>query len=80
MPGVTAGTSLGVSEDEQGAVAGLNSSALGLGRMFGPVLGTGLYELRHEYPYMLSCALLVIVLLVLLSNRGLRHSLSSDAA
>jgi MFS family permease len=80
VPGVTAGMSLGVSEDDQGVVAGLNSSALGFGRMLGPLAGTGLYEFRAEYPYMLSCALLVIVLFVLLSNRRLRHSLSSEAA
>jgi MFS family permease len=80
VPGVTAGMSLGVSEDNQGVVAGLNSSALGLGRMLGPLAGTGLYEFRHEYPYMLSCALIVIVMLTLLSKPGLRHSLRSDAA
>ena len=80
VPGVTAGMSLGVSEDNQGVVAGLNSSALGFGRMLGPLAGTGLYEFRHEYPYMLSCALIVIVMLTLLSKPGLRHSLRSDAA
>ena len=80
VPGVTAGMSLGVSEDDQGVVAGLNSSALGFGRMLGPLAGTGLYEFRAEYPYILSCALIVLVLLVLLANSGLRHSLRSDAA
>jgi len=80
VPGVTAGMSLRVSEDDQGVVAGLNSSALGFGRMLGPLAGTGLYELRAEYPYMLSCSLLVIALLALLANGGLRHSLRSDAA
>jgi len=79
VPGVTAGMSLGVSEDDQGVVAGLNSSALGFGRMLGPLAGTGLYEFRAEYPYVLSSALLVVVLLVVLGNPGLRHSLRSDA-
>jgi predicted MFS family arabinose efflux permease len=80
MPGVTAAMSLGVSEDDQGVVAGLNSSTLGFGRMLGPLAGTGLYELRAEYPYMLSCALLVIVMLALGANRGLRQTLLRDPA
>jgi MFS family permease len=80
VPGVTAGMSLRVSEDDQGVVAGLNSSALGFGRMLGPLAGGGLYGFRAEYPYILSCALLVIVMFTLLANRGLRHSLRSDAA
>jgi len=80
VPGVTAGMSLGVSEDDQGVVAGLNSSALGFGRMLGPLAGTGLYEVRAEYPYVLSSVLIVIVMLSVMANRGLRHSLRSDAA
>jgi len=80
LPGVTAGMSLGVSEDEQGVVAGLNSSALGFGRMLGPLAGTGLYEFRAEYPYLLSAALIVCVMLSVMANRGLRQSLRSDAA
>jgi MFS family permease len=80
VPGVTAGMSLRVGEDDQGVVAGLNSSALGFGRMLGPLAGTGLYEFRAEYPYMLSCALLVLVMLALAANGALRHSLRSDPA
>ncbi|MEP7049602.1 MAG: MFS transporter [Pseudomonadota bacterium] len=79
MPGVTAAMSLGVSEDDQGVVAGLNGSALGFGRMLGPLAGTGLYELRAEYPYVLSCALLVVVMLALALNTGLRRSLRTNA-
>ena len=80
VPGVTAGMSLGVSEDDQGVVAGLNSSALGFGRMLGPLAGTGLYEIRAEYPYVLSCVLILIVLFGLFANGRLRHSLRSDSA
>jgi MFS family permease len=80
VPGVTAGMSLRVGEDEQGVVAGLNSSALGFGRLFGPLAGGGLYELMPEYPYLLSCALLVLVMLALAANGALRHSLRSDPA
>jgi MFS family permease len=80
VPGITAGMSLGVSEDDQGVVAGLNSSALGFGRMLGPLAGTGLYEFRAEYPYLLSSVLLVIVMLAVAANRGLRQSLLRDPA
>jgi len=79
MPGVTAAMSLGVSEDDQGVVAGLSSSALGFGRMLGPLAGTGLYELRAEYPYVMSSALIVVVMLSVLAKPSLRHSLRSDA-
>ncbi len=59
-PGVTAALSLVVGENEQGAVAGLNSAAQALGRMVGPLLGTGLYQaVRPEAPYAFSALLLL---------------------
>ncbi|HET9953959.1 MAG TPA: MFS transporter [Polyangiaceae bacterium] len=64
-PGVTAALSLGVQDEEQGAVAGLNSASQALGRTLGPVLGTALYEIRPEYPYLFGCALLVVMSLLL---------------
>ncbi len=79
IPGVTAGLSLGVSEDEQGVVAGLNSSALAVGRVLGPLVGTGLYRFHAEYPYILSASLIVIVLSAFLANGQLRRTLASDA-
>jgi MFS family permease len=72
MPGVTAAVSLGVSDDEQGAVAGLNSSAQALGRLLGPVVGTGLYQMRPEYPYGFSALLLGVVILLLVASPRLR--------
>ena len=79
MPGVTAAVSLGVSEDEQGAVAGLNSSAQALGRLMGPVAGTWLYQLRPEYPYAFSAVLLGVVLVMLLTSRRLRVAIGATA-
>jgi MFS family permease len=75
LPGVTAAMSLGVSDDEQGAVAGLNSSAQALGRLLGPMVGTGLYQIRPEYPYAFSALLLTTVLLLVMVSSRLRHSL-----
>ncbi|TBH17563.1 MFS transporter [Thermus thermamylovorans] len=59
-PGVTAALSLAVRENEQGSVAGLNSSAQALGRMLGPVVGTGLYRLQPEAPFLLGAGLLLL--------------------
>ncbi len=64
LPGVTAALSLSAADEEQGSMAGLNSASQGLGRTIGPVLGTGLYSLRHELPYAFSASLLTIVMLV----------------
>jgi MFS family permease len=69
-PGVTAALSLGASENEQGPIAGLNSSSQALGRTLGPVLGTGLYELRPAYPYAFGAALLALVFGFLLVRRA----------
>ena len=77
MPGVTSAASLGVSEDEQGAVAGLNGSAQALGRLLGPVAGTALYELRPEFPYAFSAILLFLVLGLLATNRRLRVAIGT---
>ena len=65
LPGVTAALSLAVGEGEQGLVAGLNSSAQALGRMLGPIVGTGLYRLAPEGPYVLGASLLLLALLFL---------------
>ncbi|MCA9594216.1 MAG: MFS transporter [Myxococcales bacterium] len=69
LPGVSAALSLAVADNEQGAVAGLNSSATALGRMLGPVVGTSLYQLHPEYPYGFSAILLVLVIVFLIAYR-----------
>lgn len=68
LPGVTAALSLGVDEHEQGAVAGLNSTAQSLGRTLGPLVGTGLYRVQHELPYVFGAALLGLVLITVLAR------------
>ena len=70
-PGVSAAQSLAVSDNEQGAVAGLSSSAQALGRMLGPVLGTTLYGLHPEWPYIFSAVLIVLGLVFFVSQRTL---------
>lgn len=68
LPGVTAALSLGVEEHEQGAIAGLNSAAQGLGRTMGPLVGTGLYGVLRELPYAFGASLLVLVLLAVVAR------------
>jgi MFS family permease len=80
LPGVTAALSLGVDEHEQGSVAGLNSAAQGLGRTVGPLLGTSLYELRHELPYAVGATLLGLVLLAVLSRPSIAAAPAQQAA
>ncbi|GEM84272.1 MFS transporter [Meiothermus hypogaeus] len=67
-PGLTAAQSLAVSDDEQGAVAGLSSAAQALGRMLGPVVGTSLYGLSPAYPYVFSALLIGLALVFFLSR------------
>ncbi|WP_420597357.1 MFS transporter [Deinococcus sp.] len=64
-PSLSAALSLSVSEHQQGQVAGLNSSALALGRMTGPLIGTGLYQtVSHHAPYIFSGGVLAALLIV----------------
>ncbi len=72
LPGVTAAGSLAVGDDAQGSIAGLNSASTGLGRLAGPLVGGGLYQLLRELPgvgpeltYAFSAVLLTLVLGVL---------------
>ncbi|GIW25895.1 MAG: MFS transporter [Meiothermus sp.] len=67
-PGLTAAQSLAVSDDEQGAVAGLSSAAQALGRMLGPVVGTSLYGLSPAYPYVFSALLIGLALVFFLGR------------
>lgn len=69
-PTLSAALSLSVEGNQQGTVAGLNSSALALGRMTGPLIGTGLYQkVGHGAPYLFSAAVLAVLLVVMLVAR-----------
>ncbi|NPB03970.1 MAG: MFS transporter, partial [Thermotogae bacterium] len=68
-PGITAALSLAVGENEQGMVAGLNSSAQALGRMLGPIIGTGLYQwISPQAPYIASALLLLLAAALLIKT------------
>ena len=62
-PSLSAALSLSVPSNQQGTVAGLNSSALALGRMTGPLIGTALYQkVNHGAPYLFSAGILALLL------------------
>jgi DHA1 family tetracycline resistance protein-like MFS transporter len=68
QPGATSLVSLLARDDEQGTAAGLGSSAGGLARLVGPLVGPALYELDERLPFRVSSALLgLTVVLVLFS-------------
>lgn len=60
-PGFTAGASLAVPLAEQGAVAGVITSANGISYVLAPTLGISLYGLGHDLPFV-AFALLLLAL------------------
>jgi len=63
-PGFTAGASLAVPLAEQGAVAGVITSANGISYVLAPALGIGLYGRQHELPFTAFAFLLLLLALV----------------
>jgi len=58
-PGFTAGASLAVTSKEQGAISGIVSACPAAGFIFGPIVGTSLYQINHTLPYLYSSALML---------------------
>ncbi len=73
-PGNAAGASLAVSPEEQGAVAGLTGAIGVVGNIFGPLLGTTLYELSPRGPYALNLVLMLLALGFSVAHPRLRHA------
>ena len=63
-PGFTAGASLAVPLAEQGAVAGVITSANGISYVLAPGLGIGLYGWQNDAPFVTFAALLVLLAIV----------------
>lgn len=72
LPGVTSAMSLAVEDTEQGAIAGLNTSAQGMGRLIGPLFGGALYQLQTSAPYAVGAGLLATVLLFVIASPQMR--------
>ncbi len=73
-PGYTAAASLAVSPDEQGAVAGLISATAAAGFIFGPIIGTTLYEYHPVAPYAFGGLLMAAMYGYALLSRPLREA------
>ena len=58
-PGFTGGASLAVPLAEQGAVAGVITSANGISFVLAPALGIGLYTLQPKLPFIICAGLLL---------------------
>lgn len=62
-PAISAALSLGVSEHQQGTIAGLSSSASAMGRMLGPIAGTFIYQhITPQATYISSGVVLLLLL------------------
>jgi len=59
--GFSAGASLAVSAEEQGAVAGISAACSSAGWIVGPLLGPGLYQLAPALPFLVTAALIAAV-------------------
>lgn len=62
-PGYTAGASLAVGPEEQGAVGGLISACPAAGFVLGPMVGSSLYQLQPTLPYYCAGALMLPLIL-----------------
>ncbi|OUS26271.1 hypothetical protein A9Q99_18745 [Gammaproteobacteria bacterium 45_16_T64] len=62
-PGFSSASTLAVTAEEQGAVAGLVSACPALGFIVGPMLGAGLYKVSAAAPYIGSAVLFVPLIL-----------------
>ena len=82
-PGFAAAASLAVSQDEQGAIAGLTGGASAAGFIFAPLVGNLLYSWSRPMPYALGAILLIGLLIYVLNNKRLKtavvQGLSEDS-
>jgi len=73
-PGTSAGASLSVARDEQGAVAGMMGGVGAAGHIIVPFISMNLYAIKPEYPYIFTVALLLMVLIYALKSRVVRRA------
>lgn len=73
-PGFTAGASLTVREEEQGAVAGALTAVIGAAFVAAPVAGVALYELWAPGPFLLNAVLCLGLLAYALRNTALHEA------
>ena len=69
MPAISAGASLAVSADEQGAVAGMISSCPAIGFVIGPICAGFLYQINGSLAAIFSGCVFFIVLVCLVLTK-----------
>ncbi len=72
-PGFTAGASLAVDQDEQGAVAGAITAVNGACYIVAPVFGVWLYETMGPLPYGVNVIILLSILVLAFQNPVLKN-------
>jgi MFS family permease len=77
-PGFAAAASLAVSQDEQGAIAGLTGGASAAGFIFAPLVGNLLYSWSRPAPYALGALLLIGLLIYVLNNKRLKTAVVQE--
>ena len=68
-PAFMAGASMAVSAREQGAVAGVAGACGPMGFTLGPLIGTALYQIQPEYPYLFTLIVYIPLLIFTLVAR-----------
>lgn len=61
MPGFMAGSSLAVSREQQGGIAGLLASVQGISAVIAPILSTSLYQVDRHLPFAIIAAMVLVM-------------------
>ena len=77
-PAFAAASSLAVSPDEQGAVAGITGGAGASGFIFAPLIGNALYSLNPALPFILGTVLMMGLLAYMLTSKSLKDAIMRD--
>jgi MFS family permease len=77
-PGFAGASSLAVSPDEQGAMAGLTGGAGAAGFIFAPLIGNALYGVDPTLPYILATLLMGTLAVYLMRSRRLKDAIIRD--
>jgi MFS family permease len=77
-PGFSAGASLAVGIEDQGAAAGAITAVNGASFVIAPTVGIALYQFAQPLPYLVSAAMLLAMLVYAFRNRLLSTDLDRD--
>ena len=77
-PGITAAVSLRTNERTQGQAAGFVQSAMSMGFIVGPLIGTGLYQISPTYTNLLAGVMLLVGFTIAIISTKLEHAVSAN--